>query len=96
MRPWDWTSTLVNTGLPGESSHAEAPTLLNALLEPLDTLRKLEVDGDFSSRLALMEELKAMPAGAVWDQFCQQKGVPVGIAFMDVIKDYEKQELSKR
>ena len=45
---------------------------------------------------ALLEELKAMPSNAVWDNHCMQKGVPVGLAVMDVIKDYEKNELSKR
>jgi len=70
--------------------------LLNAMLEPLDLLKKLEVEGDFSQRLALQEAMKAMPSNAVWDYYCMQKGVPVGIAFMDVIKDYEKKELSKR
>jgi len=70
--------------------------LLNALLEPQDMLKKLEVEGDFSQRLAMQEELKAMPSNAVWDYYCVQKDVPVGIAFMDVIKDYEKKELSKR
>jgi L-rhamnose isomerase len=70
--------------------------LLNALLEPLDTLKILEAEGDFSQRLALQEELKVMPVNAVWDYYCMQKGVPVGIAFMDVIKDYEQKELSKR
>ena len=70
--------------------------LLNALLEPLDTLKSLEANGDFSQRLALQEELKAMPSQAVWDYFCLKSGVPVGMAYMDVIKDYEKKELSKR
>jgi L-rhamnose isomerase len=70
--------------------------LLNALLEPLDMLRTHEAEGDFSSRLALQEELKVMPSNAVWDYYCMQKDVPVGVAFMDVIKDYEKKELSKR
>ena len=37
-----------------------------------------------------------MPANAVWDFYCQQKGVPVGMAFMTVIKDYEKKELANR
>jgi L-rhamnose isomerase len=59
-------------------------------------LNQFEAEGDFSSRLALQEELKIMPANAVWDFYCQQKGVPVGMAFMDVIKNYEKKELSKR
>jgi L-rhamnose isomerase len=70
--------------------------LLMALLEPLDSLKKMEIEGDFSSRLALMEELKAMPVNAVWDQYCLQKGAPVGMDFVKVIKDYEKKELSKR
>ena len=71
-------------------------TLLMALLESLDMLKKLEIEGDFSHRLAMQEELKVMPSSAVWDYYCMQKGVPVGIAFMDVIRDYEKNELSKR
>lgn len=70
--------------------------LLNALLEPKHLLTGFENDGNFSNRLALQEELKAMPANAVWDYYCMQKGVPVGIAYMDVINDYEKNELSKR
>jgi L-rhamnose isomerase len=67
-----------------------------ALLEPRDMLRQYENDGDFSSRLALLEELKSMPFHAVWDHYCLNKNVPVGIDFMNVIKDYEKKELSKR
>ena len=70
--------------------------LLNALLEPQEILRDFEVQGDFSSRLALQEELKAYPSGAVWDYYCLKQGVPVGAQFMDVIKDYEKKELSQR
>jgi len=70
--------------------------LLNALLEPVEILQKFEAEGDFSSRLAVQEELKSFPAGAVWDYYCLQQGVPVGLDFMKVIKDYEKKELSKR
>jgi L-rhamnose isomerase len=70
--------------------------LLLALLEPIDQLRELEVSGDYTSRLALLEELKGLPFGAVWDYFCLQQGVPVGIGFMDEVQAYEKQELSKR
>jgi L-rhamnose isomerase len=70
--------------------------VLNALLEPLDALRTLEAEGNFSQRLALQEELKSMPSNAVWDYYCMQKGVPVGVAYMDVIKEYEKKVLSKR
>jgi len=70
--------------------------LLNALLEPHHLLAEYEMEGDFSSRLALQEELKGMPANAVWDFYCLQKNVPVGMAFMDVIWQYENEELPKR
>jgi L-rhamnose isomerase len=70
--------------------------ILMALLEPTAELRHLENAGDFTKRLALMEEMKAMPAGAVWNNFCLEHGAPVGIAWMDEIKQYENQVLSKR
>jgi L-rhamnose isomerase len=70
--------------------------LLMALLEPREMLRQFETEGDFSSRLALLEELKSMPFSAVWDYHCLHKNVPVGMDFMNVIKDYEKNELSRR
>jgi L-rhamnose isomerase len=70
--------------------------LLMALLEPLPAMRQLERSGDYTQRLALLEELKAMPFGAVWDYHCLQQGAPIGLHFMDEIRDYEKRELSKR
>jgi L-rhamnose isomerase len=70
--------------------------LLAVLLDPIDMLRQLEISGDYTQRLALLEELKGMPSGAVWDYFCLKQGVPVGIEFMDEIKHYEARELAKR
>lgn len=70
--------------------------LLVALLEPQDILKHYEIEGDFSSRLALQEELKSMPFSAVWDMVCLQENVPVGMEFMQVIKDYEQKELARR
>jgi L-rhamnose isomerase len=70
--------------------------LLMALLEPIDQLRALEIDGDYTARLALLEELKGMPFGAVWDAHCQRQAVPVGFGFMDEIRAYEAQELAGR
>jgi L-rhamnose isomerase len=69
---------------------------LVALLEPRGQLRMLEVEGDYTGRLALLEEAKGMPWQAVWDYFCLQRGVPVGISFMDEVKAYEERELSSR
>lgn len=70
--------------------------LLAALLEPTDRLRKYELDGDFTSRLALLEEHKTLPLGAVWDYYCLQAGVPVGAEWLAKVKDYEAKVLSKR
>jgi L-rhamnose isomerase len=70
--------------------------LLLALLEPRDLLRQYENEGDFTARLALQEELKGAPWNAIWDYYCLQQGVPVGIAFMDEIKRYEEMTLAKR
>jgi len=70
--------------------------LLLALVEPTEQLKKLEIAGNYTGRLALLEELKGMPFGAVWDYACLRQGVPVGISFMDEIRGYEKKVLSKR
>ena len=70
--------------------------LLKALLEPAEKLRDFETSGDYTSRLALFEELKTMPFGAVWDYYCHTHNTPVGMAFMDEIKGYETQVLAKR
>jgi L-rhamnose isomerase len=69
---------------------------LVALLEPAGRLRQLEMDGDYTARLALLEELKGLPWQPVWDYFCLRRDVPIGIGYMHEIKAYEKQELSKR
>ncbi|MGA2798708.1 MAG: L-rhamnose isomerase, partial [Thermoguttaceae bacterium] len=64
--------------------------LLAALLEPIDTLRKVENAGDFTSRLALLEEQKTLPLGAVWDYYCQKSNGPPARAWLDEVKKYEK------
>ncbi len=70
--------------------------LLNAYLEPVEMLKKLEAEGDYTSRLALLEELKSMPMSAVWDMYCEEQGVPVGNAWLNDVKDYEAKVLSAR
>ena len=67
-----------------------------ALLEPIDKLKQLELAGDFTSRLALMEETKTLPFAAVWDQHCERNGVPVGMDWLAEVKRYEAAVLSKR
>ena len=69
--------------------------LLIALLEP-PAIRKAESAGDFTTRLALQEEAKSLPFGAVWDYYCETKNVPVGDSWLAEVKRYEKDVLSKR
>ena len=71
-------------------------SLLLALLEPIDQLKKFELDGDFTARLVLLEELKGMPFGAVWDYYCWQQNVPLGKAILNEIRNYEKKVLVLR
>ncbi len=70
--------------------------LLMALLEPTEQMRALEMAGDFTARLALFEELKGMPLGAIWDSYCLQQNVPVGMTFLDEIRAYENKVLAQR
>jgi L-rhamnose isomerase len=76
-------------------SRALLKALLFALLEP-DVLREYEERGDFFARLALLEELKTMPVGAVWDYFCMTGNVPVGTAYIDEVERYEREVLRRR
>jgi len=64
--------------------------LLEALLQPVGRLRNLERDGDSSARLAITEELKAMPLSAVWDYYCHKNGVMCGMQWIRDAKAYEK------
>ncbi|QEL14980.1 L-rhamnose isomerase [Limnoglobus roseus] len=70
--------------------------LLAALIEPTALLRQLELAGDFTGRLAVSEELKTLPLGAVWDHYCHTKGVPVGRHWLDDVRRYEREVLANR
>ncbi|NLF22259.1 MAG: L-rhamnose isomerase [Lentisphaerae bacterium] len=70
--------------------------LLAALLEPRRLLLDLEAAGDLAGRLALMEEMKLMPLGEVWNEFCRRQNVPVDGAWMPIVRAYEKQVLAVR
>lgn len=77
-------------------SRATQKCLLQALLEPLDTLRRYEAEDKGFERLALLEECKSLPWNAVWDMFCLRNGVPVGEEFIAGVDEYEAEVTSKR
>jgi L-rhamnose isomerase len=70
--------------------------LLYAMLEPTEEMKQAELAMDYTKRLAMMEELKTLPFGAVWDYYCHTQNVPVGMAWFEQVRQYEKDVLSKR
>ena len=70
--------------------------LLRALLEPTAQLRQLENDGDYTARLALLEEQKSLPWQAIWEMYCQRHDTPAGSQWLDSVRAYENAVLSQR
>ncbi|WBV23349.1 L-rhamnose isomerase [Pantoea piersonii] len=70
--------------------------LLRALLEPTERLRQAETAGDYTARLALLEEQKSLPWQAVWEAWCLRHDVPADASWLSSVRDYEKQILSQR
>jgi len=77
-------------------ARATLKALLSALLEPTDMLVRSEEKHNYFARLALLEEIKTMPLGAVWDFYCLTNNIPVGDDWISVVLQYEKDVLSKR
>lgn len=70
--------------------------MLQALLEPTETLRNLEKEDKRFQRMAYLEELKAMPWNAVYNYYCLKQGIPVGDEYIREIERYESEVTSKR
>lgn len=70
--------------------------LLFAMLEPIKLMTDAEKSEDYASRLAWTETAKTMPFGAIWDKFCEDEDVPLDTAWLQEVKTYEANVLSKR
>lgn len=77
-------------------TRAMIKALLIALLEPTEKLQALEEEGDYTGRLALMEDLKMMPFGDIWEEYCQRQNVPGSHVWLDEVRSYEKSVLANR
>lgn len=75
---------------------ATQKAFLQALLEPIASLRKYEENEQYFERLALLEEAKSLPWNAVWDYYCLKSNVAVGEDYIGEIQQYEKDVTSKR
>ena len=71
-------------------------SLLFALLEPQNLIKKVEQNGDFSQRLVVFEQIKTLPFGDIWDYYCASNNIPTEAEVWSCIENYTKQELSKR
>lgn len=71
-------------------------SILYALLVPNDHMKELQEKGDFTKRLALYEEFKTYPFGAIWDYYCETMGVPVREEWLHDVEQYEKEVTNKR
>ena len=70
--------------------------LLYALLTPSDSLTASQDAGDLTAVLVRQDELKTMPFGDVWDEYCRRCGAPADGAWLDAVLQYERDVLSKR
>ena len=70
--------------------------LLSALLLPTAEMKTAQDNSDFTRMLALSEESKTMPFDAVWNEYCERCGSPVGMDWYESVMKYEREELSKR
>ena len=68
--------------------------LLNALLEPTETLKNLQNEGNLTKLLYLQEEIKTLPFGAIWEEYLKRENIPTN--WFEEIESYEKNVLSKR
>ncbi|MCQ2177294.1 MAG: L-rhamnose isomerase [Bacteroidales bacterium] len=71
-------------------------SLLQALLMPVETIRRYDEADKGFEKLALLELAKTLPWNAVWDEFCLRNSVPVGEECIKAVEDYEKQVTSLR
>lgn len=77
-------------------ARAARKAMLLALLQPHAKLIGIDQAQDYTTRLALMESLKLMPVGAVWDEFCERTDTPAETRWLNEVKQYEKTVLSAR
>jgi len=70
--------------------------LLSALLQPSELLKKYQDEANYTKMLAVSEEMKTMPFGEIFDEYCKKCSAPVGMEWIDTVDKYEREILSKR
>ena len=69
--------------------------LLSALLTPWNEMQALQDNEQFTELMVMSEELKTLPMGEVWEEFCKRNGQEAD-GWFAAIKEYETNVLAKR
>ena len=77
-------------------TRAAKKALLLGILQPHDLLKKIDAEADFTARLAWMENLKSLPHGLVWEEFCKRQNTPGDSLWLGEVQKYERDVQSKR
>ncbi len=70
--------------------------LLSALLSNNEKLTQLQNENNWTEVMVLSEELKTLPFGDVWDEYCARQGVPKDGEWLETVKNYENKILKTR
>jgi len=70
--------------------------LLFGLLQPNEELTKLQNEGNWTKLMVIQEELKTMPFGEIWDEYCSSCGKPQDGKWFADIEKYEQEVQLKR
>ena len=89
-------ASLNRVGALATGARAVCKAILFALLEPGKAIMEAEAQGDYFTRLALMEDLKSMPYGDVWNHYCKINNTPSDFEWIKEASKYEKNVLLKR
>src|SRR5665811_185987 len=89
-------ASLNRVGALATGARAVCKAILFALLEPGKAIMEAEAQGDYFTRLALMEDLKSMPYGDVWNHYCKINNTPSDFEWIKEASKYEKDVLLKR
>ena len=91
-RRTDWSRTRISAWAVGMLNVQKA--LLMALVTP--DLTKMQNENNWSELMVVQEELKTMPFGAIWDEYCRRQGVACDREWIKAVKEYENDVLSRR
>ena len=89
-------ATMNRIGAYAIGSRAMLKGLLAAFLEPHARLMEYDLEGNAFARLALLEQAKTLPLGAIWDRYCEETGVVTDSGLIENVMDYERNVLSGR